>query len=220
MSATKNGRTGTARFVKRKDALLTSPSPVCIMPFDVYFYMRAERSRFRTSDLLAAVLEPTKCAGGDRRRASRIGNYYVRHNCLAAHIFDRRVLSLGDYAFRAWDPCAKMCSAHATIIGDGAFYGCSSLPSITLPDCVTIIGDGAFRDCSSLTSITIPNSVTIIGDGAFRDCSSLNWITIPDSVTSIGVGAFSGCSSLAFSSALQALLGVLSRALGVCLKKV
>ena len=83
------------------------------MPFDVYFYMRAERSRFRTSDLLAAVLEPTKCAGGDRRRASRIGNYYVRHNCLAAHIFDRRVLSLGDYAFRAWDPCAKMCSAHA-----------------------------------------------------------------------------------------------------------
>ena len=37
----------------------------------------------------------------------------MRHNCLAAHIFDRRVLSLGDYAFRAWDPCAKMCSAHA-----------------------------------------------------------------------------------------------------------
>jgi len=39
-------------------------------------------------------------------------------------------------------------------------------------------------------------------------------------VTCIGVGAFSGCSSLAFSSAMQALLGVLSRALGVCLKKV
>ena len=131
------------------------------------------------------------------------------------------VESIRDGAFHG---CSSLTSISllgcVTIIGDGAFYGCSSLPSITLPDCVTIIGDCAFRDCSSLTSITIPNSVTIIGDGAFRDCSSLNWITIPDSVTSIGVGAFSGCSSLAFSSALQALLGVLSRALGVCLKKV
>ena len=103
-------RHGALRQTKRR-TLESSPSPVCIMPFDVYFYMRAERSRFRTSDL-AAVLEPTKCAG------SRIGNYYVRHNCLAAHIFDRRVLSLGDYAFRPWDPRAKMCSAHAGSVRD------------------------------------------------------------------------------------------------------
>ena len=32
---------------------------------------------------------------------------------------------------------------------------------------VTSIGDLAFYDCSSLTSITIPNSVTSIGGGAF-----------------------------------------------------
>ena len=34
---------------------------------------------------------------------------------------------------------------------------------------VTRIGDGAFRGCSSLTSITIPDSVTSIGDRAFKD---------------------------------------------------
>ena len=61
---------------------------------------------------------------------------------------------------------------------------------------VTSIGDGAFSGCSSLESITIPDGVTSIGWNAFSGCSSLTSINIPDSVTSIGWNAFSGCSSL------------------------
>ena len=83
-----------------------------------------------------------------------------------------------------------------TVIPKNAFYECTNLKKITIPDSVTSIGYGAFSGCSSLTSITIPDSVTSIGRDAFLKCSSLTSITIPDSVTSIGSGAFSGCSSL------------------------
>jgi hypothetical protein len=84
-----------------------------------------------------------------------------------------------------------------TSIGNGAFWGCSSLTSLTIPNSVTSIGSRAFDGCSSLTSVSIGNSVTSIGSSAFSGCSSLSSVTIGNSVTSIGFGAFNACSSLA-----------------------
>ena len=83
-----------------------------------------------------------------------------------------------------------------TNIGYSAFYNCSSLTSITIPDGITSIGKGAFGGCSSLTNVTMGNGLTSIGENAFKNCSSLTSITIPDSVTSIGSYAFDGCDSL------------------------
>ena len=87
-----------------------------------------------------------------------------------------------------------------TSIGSSAFYGCSGLTSVTIPNSVTSIGDSAFSYCSRLTSVTIPNSVTSIGEAAFYGCSGLTSVTIPGSVTSIGWAAFSGCSGLVKSA--------------------
>ena len=77
-----------------------------------------------------------------------------------------------------------------TSIGHRAFYLCTALTSVTVPDSVTSIGDYAFYYCYSLTSVTIPDSVTSIGYGAFCECTSLTSVTIPNSVTSIGDYAF------------------------------
>ena len=43
---------------------------------------------------------------------------------------------------------------------------------------VTSIGKSAFYICSSLTSVTIPNSVTWIGDWAFSGCENLKEIIL------------------------------------------
>ena len=81
-------------------------------------------------------------------------------------------------------------------IGSYAFYGRSSLASVSIPEGVTSIGWFAFSGCSSLASVSIPSGVTTIEDGAFYGCSSLESISIPSSVTSIGERAFYDCSSL------------------------
>ena len=83
-----------------------------------------------------------------------------------------------------------------TSIGKSAFFYCTSLTSIAIPNSVTSIGENAFYECASLTSITLPNTIISIGNGTFSYCKNLKSITIPDSVKSIGEYAFCDCASL------------------------
>ena len=64
-----------------------------------------------------------------------------------------------------------------TTIGEHAFYGCSSLTSIDIPNSVTTIGKSAFELCTSLASVNIGVSVTTIGAGAFYDCDAITSVT-------------------------------------------
>ena len=69
-------------------------------------------------------------------------------------------------------------SYSVTSIGYEAFYYCTGLTSVTIPNSVTSIGYSAFLYCTGLTSVTIPNSVTSIGDWAFSCCTGLTSVTI------------------------------------------
>ena len=104
---------------------------------------------------------------------------------------------IGDYAFYSCSQLVKIIIPNSVIsIGDATFRNCGNLTSITIPDNVTSIGSMAFHRCSKLTSIKIPEGMISISDHTFAYCKSLSSITIPDSVTSIGTSAFVGCSSL------------------------
>lgn len=107
---------------------------------------------------------------------------------------DGSVTSIGNSAFFGCSEIADITIPDSvTSIGDGAFYNCHGLTSITIPDSVTSIDYQAFSGCSGLTSVIIGNGVISIGGSAFGQCFKLTSITIPDSVTSIGDGAFHNC---------------------------
>gem|GEM_PF-86386 len=107
------------------------------------------------------------------------------------------VTSIGWFAFYN---CSGLTSVTipnpVTEIGYSAFSGCRGLTSVTIPTSLKTIGERAFKDCQSLTSVAIPNSVTTIGESAFYNCSALTSVSIGNSVSSIGNSAFYGCGGM------------------------
>jgi len=81
-------------------------------------------------------------------------------------------------------------------IDNEAFFGCTALASVTIPDSVVTIGHSVFYGCTALETVTIPDFVETIGYKAFQGCTALETMTIPDSVLTIGHRIFYGCSSL------------------------
>lgn len=73
-------------------------------------------------------------------------------------------------------------------IGSEAFYGCTGLLSVFIPNSVISIEDNAFKNCSSLTTIDIPNSVTSIGREAFNGTAWYN--NQPDGLVYAGKFAY------------------------------
>ena len=91
-----------------------------------------------------------------------------------------------------------------TSIKGRAFYGCTSLTSVTIPNSVTSMVCTAFANCSSLEMLTVApgnpkyHSVgnCIIETETGTLIQGCNNSVIPDGVTSIGSYAFEDCTSL------------------------
>ena len=130
------------------------------------------------------------------------------------------VSGIGDYPGIYLDIPATYNEKAVTGIAQDAFYGNTTLVSITIPDSVVTIGQSAFhnltalkelvigagvtemapyafRGCVSLETVKIESGVTVIGAFAFYGCYELTSIEIPATVVTVGEAAFYGCESLA-----------------------
>jgi len=83
-----------------------------------------------------------------------------------------------------------------TVIQQFAFYGCSKLKNITIPNTIRKIDTSAFKNCYSLKNISLPNSITEIKENAFDTCMKLTEISIPNKMKTIKMSTFYGCLSL------------------------
>ena len=103
-----------------------------------------------------------------------------------------------------------------TVIESYAFYNCTNLTSVEIPENVTNIGLGAFIGCMRLTSVTIPKNISVIERDTFKNCESLTSVEIPENVKSIGEDAFMGCESLTKINIPDSLTDIGSNAFLYC----
>lgn len=85
--------------------------------------------------------------------------------------------------------------SQVTTINPYAFYNCTTITSVALPESVTEIGSYAFYGCTFMKSISGMNNVTTLGDYAFKSCNKLDEISL-DKVTGFGSNVFDNCRSL------------------------
>lgn len=80
-------------------------------------------------------------------------------------------------------------------IGEVAFFGCTNLRSVRLPDSLRYIREEAFGE-SGLESVTIPEGVKGIDEKAFFSCGRLKRIEVTGHDTFVGPDAFGDCRNL------------------------
>ena len=81
------------------------------------------------------------------------------------------------------------------VIGYRAFYGCSKLSDMNLPDSLEQTGGWALAH-TGFTSFVFPEGFDTLGYGTFYGSRNLETVVLPEGVNSIGENTFRGCSKL------------------------
>lgn len=76
-------------------------------------------------------------------------------------------------------------------LSDLAFYNCSDLSAVILPEGLERIGISAFEGCTGLENHDLPSTLKEIGDNAYKN-SSITSITLPEHLNELGIGVFEG----------------------------
>ncbi len=82
-----------------------------------------------------------------------------------------------------------------TTIANYAFYECTNLKKVTLPEGIVTIGKGAFK-ASGIEDINFPSTLTRIAEAAFDNCTSLVHLNLNAGLTNIENYAFANCTGI------------------------
>lgn len=111
-------------------------------------------------------------------------------------VIENGITKLGDYAFYNCSGVNEINIPDSVKeIGKYSLYN-TGITELVIPDSVTDIANWALQKCQNLTSVSIGKKVECIGYAAFANCSALTSISIPDSVTQLDDYVFSRCISL------------------------
>ena len=83
-----------------------------------------------------------------------------------------------------------------TIIGSRAFYGCSSMTYIYIPEGIEKLMFGAFASCTSWIDIILPSTLTVLDTMSLYGCTTLIDLIIPENMKTIGMYATYRCQNL------------------------
>ena len=101
-------------------------------------------------------------------------------------------------------------------LGEEAFYGCSALGAISIPNKMIEVKDRVFEQCSSLKAVSFGNSLEKIGVSSFADCIALESIELPLSFKNLSERGFWGCKSLKSVTLRDGFQSVGREAFGNC----
>ncbi|GHT67292.1 hypothetical protein FACS189452_04730 [Bacteroidia bacterium] len=163
---------------------------------------------------------------------------------IRAVVMQGAITTIGNYAFAAIPnlQCVDLSGlTDLTNIGAQAFFGCSALQAVDLPNGLRSIGNSAFEGCSGMMGeIKIPASVSSMGTRAFYSCSNvtslvfetpsqltvlpelafydmplITHLVIPEGITTIGTGTgrvFEACLGLSTVSLPSTLQTISNKA--------
>ncbi len=108
------------------------------------------------------------------------------------------VVAIGDSVFRDRTDLIRVDFEQGALrsVGNFAFYGCSALEEVLLPDTVETVGRLSFMNCTSLYRVELGDSLLEIGASAFEGCAALDGIFIPATAKYADERAFKYCTSL------------------------
>ena len=160
---------------------------------------------------------------GDKEHASNDTYQYPFGYIFGTSSYDNSIETLQKYYYStSWtktptyyipSTLKEVIIAKSAHIQSYAFYNCSTLTRVVIPDGVKSIQKYAFYNCSSLTSIEIPSSVTNIESSVFYNCFHLsvvhNLSNLELSINSTSNGYVAYYASFVYTSKEEIVISII-----------